>query len=107
MNLEVGMTLYCGLNRYKITRVTPKRAYIKVNDKCEYEFDREQDDPVFIKKRGVSYGYRTQYYSVETPELIAEYNRDRLISKANKINMNILTDDQLNRIMAIADEVTK
>jgi len=105
MKLEVGMTLYCGLNRYKISRVTPKRAYIQINDRCECEFDREQDDPGFIKKRGSSYGYRTEYYSVETPRLIAAFDRDKLVRKSMKINMNILTDDQLNRIMAIVDEV--
>lgn len=105
MNLEVGMTLYCGLSRYKISRVTPKRAYIKINDSYEIEFNREQNNTAYIKKRGNGDAWNREYYAVETPELIAAYNRDKLVRKAMKINMNILTDDQLNRIMAIVDEV--
>jgi hypothetical protein len=107
MNLEVGMRLYCGLNRYTISRVTPKRAYIKVNDSYEVEFNRDfKSGCHFIYERG-AHGLHRSVYELETPGLIAAFNRGRLVRKAMKINMNILTDDQLNRIMAIGDEVTK
>ena len=54
MLLEVGMLLYKkdGSSRVSIDRVTAKRAYHRVNDTYEEEFDREvKPDNWIIRKR--------------------------------------------------------
>jgi hypothetical protein len=105
--LEVGMKIYCegmGLSRYTITRVTEKQAMAKIRDDgLEIKFDREVDPIYGFKAKGdKGYGYSTTYYYTETPELIAKWERNKLIRYFNNIDLSKLSVEQLKQILEIA-----
>ena len=109
MQLEVGMILYFnlrggGLCRTPIIRVTEKRAFIKSYN-SEIAFDREQRDSSFIFARGSS-GYDAVSYQIETPELVANIQRQNLERKVQtQLNdIKIISSEKLLQILAILDE---
>ena len=107
MLLEPGMVIYskggiyCGLTRRVIDRVTEKQAVVKINDQCENRFDREVGNGRSFWARG-----GRVVFAVETPALKAQYFRERLIAQFATVAQfpSKLTDDQLARILAIAEE---
>lgn len=105
MLLEVGMKLYGeGFQRLTITRVTAKRAYAKLNEIAEWEFDREVGDGLHIYKRGNDSRFPMSF-CIETPELLRAYKRHILEWKFSKIDVKVLSDEQLNAILAVSNNV--
>ncbi len=103
MKLEKGMIIYRGINKCVVDRVTEKQAVIKINEHCEKRFDIEQKDPFHMYARGDT-GYGVSSYSIETPEIISNVKRYHAIRSFELINPNILTIDQIERIVEISKE---
>jgi hypothetical protein len=102
MTLEVGTVIYDNrINRYVISRVTKCRAYCKIGDTYEKTFKREVLDAECFRRIGSS-GWGTEYYSIETPELIKKHNRKIREYRFIKIDVLKLTDEQLSKILDIA-----
>jgi len=93
------------ISKNQITRVTEKQAIIKINDRSEIRFDREVGDGSYFHARGSS-GYDRTSYSIETPEIKAGYEHQSAVSAFKKINTEKLTQDQLSRILLIAEETS-
>lgn len=106
MTLEVGDILvykyYSSTSLKKVTRVTPKRAYVG-----DHELKREVDNPRYIKIIGASQWHSACYY-VPAPEEIElrrqEARHKQLVEYIKALNPHSLTIDQLTRIKAIAEE---
>jgi hypothetical protein len=102
MLLEVGMLLYKkdGRSRVSIDRVTAKRAYHRVNDTYEEEFDREVKPDNWIIRRG-STVYNKAIYFMETTKLIKQHSRYKNECIFNSIKVKELSDEQLSQILEI------
>lgn len=106
--LEVGMKIYTeglGLQRYTITRTTPKFAFVKINERAEMKFKRDVGDGTCFKKFGEATSpWVSSSYSVETPKLKQLFRRQGLENRVNGISTKNLSDDQLERIVKILGE---
>lgn len=114
MTLEIGMKLYL-IGDYGrvcspliIGRVTKSRAYaedLTGIQKIEREFDREQRDDAYIHRRGDK-GSRFRgrdAYVLETPELKAKYERRMKEVRFSRIQVEKLTDEQLDKIIQVIE----
>lgn len=106
MMLEIGSVLYsqgfgCGFEKFTISRVTEKRAYVKINDNYEFVFDRDTGTHTYAKKIGGGDGLGRATYFLETPELKAKYKLSLMRRKFDSINSSQLTTEQLEQILAI------
>lgn len=103
MLLDVGMHLYNGQHRVTISRVTAHRAYAKLNEVAELEFNRDIGNATMISPRGTSCFRFNSYYTLETPESLAGYKRAIRERQFSKINVHLLSDEQLNIILTAAN----
>ena len=107
MLLDVGDNIYNNnrTGRYKITRVTAKRAYVENQDNRVYlEFNRDIGDNNFFRSRGDQDKWSFNLYYLETPELRAEYEYKQLKTRFDQLDKSTLTASQLSRIRAVAGE---
>jgi hypothetical protein len=102
MKLEVGNVLYRNGSRYEVTRVTPKRAFIRVNDRYEVMIPRDSQWGSF-RQIGASVWDRP--YEAETPELIEQYRRSELIYRIQRAKITALSTEKLEKIVEIMGEI--
>jgi len=108
MLLDVGMVIYSNgglgkyLQRYVITRVTPKLAYVKINAAFEMKFDREVEPKYFYRKDRVRFD--TVRYWIEDEETKLLYYKLELVGELKKFEFTDLPLGKLERIMAIMKE---
>jgi hypothetical protein len=112
MLLEVGMIIYEkgawlseGLKKYIISRVTEKQAMAKTTN-SEIKFVRDIGNKDSICAIGSS-GYDRSIYYLETPEIVATYNKETVIRKIKKINLKEVSYDSLCKIYSILSEIEK
>lgn len=108
--LEVGDVLFMeshtfGMSRHTITRVTAKRAYSRVHESYEMEFNRE----VFVDHLSKDFyvtarGERYNRYFLSTPELVQRFHVACLKGWARNFNFSNLSVEQLEAIKKIATE---
>ena len=115
MILEVGTVLYTddrisGMNRYVVTRVTPKMAFVQINDRgfeikfdrgFEIKFDRDVRSGKHIRAKGDHNKWNYTFYHVETDELKERYALYVLRKKFRRIDADELTAEKLVRILDI------
>ena len=107
MILEVGTVLYTddrisGMNRYVVTRVTPKMAFVQINDRgFEIKFDRDVRSGKHIRAKGDHDKWNYTFYHVETDELKERYALYVLRKKFRRIDADELTAEKLVRILDI------
>ena len=117
--LKVGMYLYYqnsygyGTDRIKLTRETPTTVVAEAKrpdgsvvilakfDKTYTVWDGRP--PSFIAKGDTDKWHKTHYF-LETPEWIDRYNHSIALAQINRIAFKTLSTDQLERIVAIAQE---
>ena len=108
--LEVGDVLFydshnSGMSRHTITRVTTKRAYSRVHESYEMEFNREGHVDPFSKRFYVTArGERYNTYHLSTPELVQQFHVAWLKGWARNFNFSKLSGEQLEAIKKIATE---
>lgn len=103
MLLEVGTKLYTHNNSQCITidRVTAKRAYYRVSDTYEEEFERDIGEKTSIRRRGSTSSWGGGQCYLETPELKKRFNRVLKEKAISVINIRELSDEQVDKILEI------
>lgn len=107
MILEVGTVLYAedrysGMRKYVVSRVTPKIAFVRVNERSEIKFDREIKDGTWIRSKGSSPSWDRPVYKLQNAELDQKYMLYTLRRLFRKIDADELGEDQLKNILEIA-----
>jgi hypothetical protein len=106
ITLEVGTVLYQGINKYVISRVTEKRAFVirenVIGEPYEICFDREQRNSDFMNPRGSSL-YSTSY-QIESDELKERVARAKLLNYIGVCRFSCLKTEALIKISELIKE---
>ena len=107
--LEVGDVLFYEhhnqISQHTITRVTAKRAYSRVHESYEKEFNREVHfDPYSNEPYVSARGEQFHKYYLSTPELVQKFHVACLKDWARNFSFSKLSGEQLEAIKKIATE---
>lgn len=93
------------ISQHTITRVTAKRAYSRVTESYEKEFERTVYVNIFSNDLYVTArGERYNTYYLSTPELVQKFHVACLKGWARNFNFSKLSGEQLEAIKKIATE---
>lgn len=103
--LEPGMVIFCRnrfhgvLSKYVITRVTRTQAIVELKS-GKIRFDREVSGSMF-HPRGSGGVWNIPYYQLSTPELEAEYVRQRAIKRVTDTDWKLVSTEDIIKILNI------
>jgi len=104
--LEVGDVLYAHsvyrsrLEKHNVIRVTKTQAIC--DSGCKFR-NKEPNEFSSFTAIGDS-GYGRTYYELETPELILQYKRDRLVAEFDGFNPERYKSEVLEQILELIKE---
>ena len=99
-NLEVGDVIYGISGERVVHKLTIERCTKTKASSKGTNFNREQDDPNFIRAKGDT-SWTSLIYKLETPELKQKYNISLITRYLNKVDWSTLSDDQIMSVYGI------